>query len=131
MFTEIDSIVLDLKTNKILNRRKAFNALYDILNHRLTTLQTFLNDDDDYDWEKLFNATHAGIIIQSQKLYSDNKELSENDLSITHFSRMILKLCGSPVNGETSLRFFFSNSTIIFVFSRARHSISINNISCL
>lgn len=100
MFSEIDNLVIELKTDKVAIRRKAFNSLYEILNSRLPSLQKFLNEDEDYSWGKLFKVAHQGITIHSQKLHSANKELNENDTSITNYSRAILKLCDSPANGK-------------------------------
>lgn len=113
MLREIESLAVDLSSKKIAPRKKAFVSLYDILNNRLSELQEFLNEDEDYSWEKLFKATHRvrkfhrssgiefdfnvgiyqGLTMHSAHICTSDKELNENDTNITHYSRTILTLC--------------------------------------
>ena len=100
--TEIENLMQEVRTDKVQIRLKAFNKLYDILNSRLSEVQKMFKRSEDISWEDLFKAVHCGITNHSRKLNMTSTELNQNDSKITNYSRLILKICESPPNGEFS-----------------------------
>jgi hypothetical protein len=99
MLNEIDNLQIELGSDKLTTRSKAFNKLNDILNGRFEELQKVFANNEDLSWESLFTAAHRGVISHSTKLYSSQTELNENDTRITTYSKVMLKICDSPQNG--------------------------------
>lgn len=106
MWQQITILVVDLKSDKLTARNKAFKELNDILTIRSRELQNLVKDqredneisrEDRISWKTLFKAVHTGIKIHASKLKSD---LHENDPKITSYKRVILRICDSPSDGE-------------------------------
>lgn len=103
MLNEIDKLLVELASDKVQERQKAFGKLGDILNGRLSELQNLIEQNEDVSWGNLFKSAHKGIMSHSQKLSKTNTELNENDAKIKNYSRVILNLCDSPANGENEV----------------------------
>lgn len=121
MLSELDNLRHELRTEKVQIRQKAFTKLYEILNSRLPELQRALENNDDITWESLFRAAHKGVIAHSLKLSNANTELQENDTKITSFSRVLLGLCDSCVNGE--IHFDISINLLHYLLPTAKKGI--------
>jgi hypothetical protein len=98
--TEIDNLLIELRSNKPALKLKAFNRLNDILESRQAEVQSLLKRDPDFSWEALFRSAHQGTMDHAQKLDSSSTELLETDPKITGYSRLLLKICDSAQNGE-------------------------------
>lgn len=100
MLNELDNLSLELKSDKAQVRQKAFNKCYELLQSRLTEIQKFLHDNKDFSWEDLFLSAHKGIGIQSKSMLKSKTEVNEADPKIKSVSKVILKICDSPPDGE-------------------------------
>lgn len=131
MLQQIENICFELRCDKIKTRQKAFVTLYDILNSRASDLQEALRNNEDLSWKSLFSSAHKGITVHCQKLNSGNTELNENDSRISHYSKVLLKICDAATHGKktnislpalelTFSKIFRRNS----IFSPDVHSVS-------
>ena len=103
MLNEInEKLILDVKSDKVQVRQKAFNRLYEILNNSVSDLNNLINDDEDFSRKRLFKSVFTGISLHSQKLLNANVEAHENDVKINSYARVILKVCESPADGKNN-----------------------------
>lgn len=103
MHAEVDNLLPDLKSEKPIIRQKAFSKLLYMLFNRLPEMQEMIDDDNStLTWEDIFRATHHGVFHHAHKLHEKDTELQENDLKITNYSNVLVKLSSSPANGEKS-----------------------------
>ena len=99
-FSVIDNLSLELRSDKITLRTKAFNKFYDLLCTRHSEIQNLAQRDKDFSWEEIFKSAHIGIVAQARKLLSTSTEQLEKNPKTANFERTILKICDSPQNGE-------------------------------
>lgn len=121
MLSEVDSLMSDLRTDKVATRQKAFNKLHDFLTHRLSDLQRIIDDDEDgnISWEGLFKSTHLGIVHQADKLSKPKDQPSQvnfNDPQITNYSKVMCQLCDNWPTGKKASRVsqYFVHNLILF-----------------
>lgn len=60
MEAELDSIVIDLKSDKLRVRGKAFAKFHQLLLTKLDDLQAIIENHDILTWSSLFTSAHHG-----------------------------------------------------------------------
>lgn len=113
LLNEIEILASDLKSEKVAPRQKAFNRLHEILNRHCNSELEKLFDDSQISWTILFSAAHTGVLINSLKLNSTGKEVNENDTRVTSHSKLLLKICDSPSEGEINRNLMLRSITFL------------------
>jgi hypothetical protein len=96
----IDNTLVEMRSEKVALRLKAFNKFYDLLQSRHTEIQELAKRDEDFSWEEIFKSAHQGTVAHARKLSSSGTELLESDPKIQGYARTLLLICDSPQNGE-------------------------------
>lgn len=97
---DITSICLEMRTDKVILRLKAFNKMDTMLNSRLQEMNKAIIENKDLSWENIFVSAHTGLLNHSSKLWSTATELNENDTKIYSFIRVVQKICDAPSCGK-------------------------------
>lgn len=98
--TDITSICIEMRTDKVTLRMKAFNKMDTMLNSRLQEMNKAISESEDLSWENIFVSAHTGLLNHSSKLSSSATELNENDTKISSFIRVVQKICDAPSCGK-------------------------------
>lgn len=101
-YSTIENILVEMRSDKVAMRLKAFNKFYDMLQSRQSEIQQLAKRDEDFSWTEIFRSAHNGTVSHAKKLFLTGAELSEGDSKIQAYSRTLLKICDSPQNGEIS-----------------------------
>lgn len=101
LLNELKKLCAELNLEAMTLRQKAFNRVYEILNtFESKELEKVFSDNDDISWKKLFESAHSGVLINALKISSGKAEITENDSKITTYSKVMLKISDSPLNGK-------------------------------
>jgi hypothetical protein len=96
----IDNTLVEMRSEKVALRLKAFNKFYDLLQSRQSEIQQLAKRDEDFSWEEIFRSAHQGTVSHARKLGLSGTELLESDAKIQGYARTLLLICDSPQNGE-------------------------------
>lgn len=114
-YSIIDNTLMEMRSDKVALRLKAFNKFYDLLQSRHSEIQQLAKRDEDFSWEEIFRSAHQGTVSHARKLFNSSIELVETDPKISSYSKTLLKICDSPQNGEKNLKILkFVDSLLIF-----------------
>lgn len=99
-YSVIDNTLMEMRSDKVAMRLKAFNKFYDLLQSRSAEVQQLAKRDDDFSWEDIFRSAHQGTVQHARKLFNSSTELLETDPKIAGYTKTLILICESPHNGE-------------------------------
>lgn len=122
MEKEINSLLLEIKTDKVTIRQKAVEKLYEILVNKISEVEKFIRTQDSSSWDDIFKAVNQSIISNAHKLAQVGSDIPRTDKKIILYENLLLKVSDSPANGNyfEILSFYLFYENVLLFFSSYR-----------
>lgn len=93
MHSEVENMLLEMKSDKAQPKQKAFHKMDNILNGRLKELKQVILNSNSLSWQEIYSAAHSGIQSHARKLMDKEVMPNMNDPKISIYSKVLINIC--------------------------------------